>query len=477
MAILGGAFDPPTMNHLLGAAEVIHSGMADEMWIMPCAFRPDKPHLSKPLDRYIMCELSVNTFFSPDMPIRVSDYEVFQPENVATYDSLSGLRDKYPDKEFAFVIGTDWLQPGTDLRTWTSKDPVTGGQVVTGDKLVSEFDFLVIQRPGYDVEDLSEFGPRMIRLLMPEGTNLMEGSLSSTEVRKRSDISNRVSNDARLIEGLVTTALLSFIERHTDSFGRRCALYSKNATDRPRLPTHSGLSRDEQHSIAVFGGTFDPPTNSHMISLAEIVHSGVADQVILVPCGRRADKPHLRSTRERYTMCQLACASSFTHNLPVTVSDLEVEEPEALATYDLLCALREANPNSKLKFVVGSDWLQKREGQDIRKWVSKDKATGRQIVTGERLLNEFDFIVIKRPGYDVKDIADFGPRMKWLEMHGDQRQGMKYIQSNMSSAEVRQRATISYKDTGNLQLIDGLVPTGVFNYIKREQIYKPQSNI
>merc|ERR1739848_250909 len=116
------------------------------------------------------------------MPIFASDLEVKEEQAMATYDLLVSLRDKYPDKEFSFVIGSDWLQPGTDLREWTSKDPETGEQIVTGHKLVSEFEFLVVNRPGYDVDDIAAFGPRMTFLDMPEGTNLMEGNLSSTEV-------------------------------------------------------------------------------------------------------------------------------------------------------------------------------------------------------------------------------------------------------------------------------------------------------
>merc|ERR1719387_296031 len=125
--------------------------------------------------------------FSYSMPVRASPIEVFEKEAMATYDSLCALQEEEPDSNFMFVIGTDWLQPGTDLRTWTSKDPVTGEQIVTGDKLVSEYEFLVIQRPGYDVKDVKAFGPRMTWLTMPEGTQFMEGNLSSTEVRKRVD--------------------------------------------------------------------------------------------------------------------------------------------------------------------------------------------------------------------------------------------------------------------------------------------------
>merc|ERR1711879_189708 len=141
---------------------------------------------------------------------------------------------------------------------------------------------------------------------------------------------------------------------------------------------------------------------------------------------------------------------------------------EALATYDSLCKLREQEPNANFMFVIGSDWLQ--PGADLRKWTSKCPETGNDIVTGDKLLSEFDFIVIKRPGYEVDDIKQFGERMQWMDMGSS----MKSIHSNLSSTEVRKRASIAYtKGEGRLQLLDGLVPTGVYNYIRRENVYKP----
>merc|ERR1712151_887543 len=151
--------------------------------------------------------------------------------------------------------------------------------------------------------------------------------------------------------------------------------------------------------------------------------------------------------------------------MPVRASPLEVFEKEALATYDSLCKLREQEPNSNFMFVIGSDWLQ--DGADLRKWTSKCPVTGNDIVTGDKLLAEFDFIVIQRPGYDVSDIKQFGERM-------DTPNKMKSIHSNLSSTEVRKRANIAYtKGEARLQLLDGLVPTGVYNYIRRENVYKP----
>jgi nicotinic acid mononucleotide adenylyltransferase len=49
VAVLGGSFDPLTNAHLKIAAEIIHADKADEVWIVPCAPRTDKPSLQTPV--------------------------------------------------------------------------------------------------------------------------------------------------------------------------------------------------------------------------------------------------------------------------------------------------------------------------------------------------------------------------------------------------------------------------------------------
>jgi nicotinate (nicotinamide) nucleotide adenylyltransferase len=451
VAVLGGSFDPPQVNHLICAAEVIHARAVDEVWIVPCGFRSDKPNLSPAHVRYTMCQLSVCTFYTSDMPIKVSDINVYSEDKSSTYDLLQALQKKHPNMVFSFIIGTDWLQPGTDIREWCSTDPETGLETLrTGEKLLNSYDFIVIPRPGYTVKDVTAFGPRMKLLTMPDGVNLMEGSLSSTEVRKRTDASNQARLGVGLIEGLVTPSCLSYIHKHS--------LYCMNV--RPQGP----------RKVAVFGGVFDPPTNSHMISLADIIQSGMADEVIIVPCGARVDKPEINPAIHRYLMCEVAVNSHFSLNAQIFASDIEVMEKEALSTYDLLTRLKAQRPECEFMFVIGTDWLQ--PGADFRKWVSKDP-TG-ETISGEKLLQEFDIIVFKRPGFDVVDITEFGPRMQWMVMP----YGMKKIDLNLTSTEVRNRARLSYSRKDHietmqptLQSLDGLVPPGVLTYIKRENLY------
>ena len=80
IAVYGGAFDPITDGHLKCACEIIHARAADEVWIVPCGTRPDKPSLRTPyLHRLIMCHLAVDTSFGSTFPIRVCDIEMGEP--------------------------------------------------------------------------------------------------------------------------------------------------------------------------------------------------------------------------------------------------------------------------------------------------------------------------------------------------------------------------------------------------------------
>ena len=77
IAVLGGSFDPITDGHLKCACEIIHARKAQEVWIVPCGTRPDKPSLKTPyMHRLIMCHLAVNTTFGSSFPIRVCDIEM-----------------------------------------------------------------------------------------------------------------------------------------------------------------------------------------------------------------------------------------------------------------------------------------------------------------------------------------------------------------------------------------------------------------
>ena len=229
VAVYGGAFDPPTVDHMRCCAQILRSRQVDEVWLTPCGPRPDKPGIkTSTTHRWAMCEIAVdlparrrsslgplaapprppagysversragsdgfaddsassaatrprnihaappaagprpapdgaqvNTCFSPTLPVRVCDADVTRSRAYFTYDLLRKLSSDHADThDFKFVVGTDWLQAGTDIRKWESDDG--GVRRVTGHKLVAEFDFLVLKRPGHPAHgELSDYGPR-----------------------------------------------------------------------------------------------------------------------------------------------------------------------------------------------------------------------------------------------------------------------------------------------------------------------------
>ena len=195
IAILGGSFDPITDAHLKIAAEIIHAQTADEVWVVPCGPRRDKALIASPLERYLMCNLAVDSSYGSRFPVKVKDFEIFEEEAIPTYFLLQRLGREHPDCELRMVVGAD-LVP--QIKNWRE-----------GKKLWKEGKFLVIPRPGFEKQKL----PGNFTWLEAPDLQLAHTQLSSTEIRKR------LEKDISLVDGLVPPTVLAHIIRY--------GLYSK----------------------------------------------------------------------------------------------------------------------------------------------------------------------------------------------------------------------------------------------------------
>ena len=87
----------------------------DEVWIVPCGLRPDKPHISKPEIRLEMIKLAVKDFFPLDTPLKIDPIEVENGPSIPTKYLLNQYQEEHPDFEFLFVCGTDLI---SSLHWW-----------------------------------------------------------------------------------------------------------------------------------------------------------------------------------------------------------------------------------------------------------------------------------------------------------------------------------------------------------------------
>ena len=143
----------------------------------------------------------------------------------------------------------------------------------------------------------------------------------------------------------------------------------------------------DQKIIAIFGGSFNPPLNSHF-SLAEqmLTEYKNIEKVIFVPVSTKYNKKGLLSNEHRYNMLKIVC----DENENFEVSDIEQKQEKQLDTFDTLKLLKNEYPDHTLCFTMGTDNL-----KCISEWA-----------LAEELVNSFKFLVIERDEDSMDDIIN-----------------------------------------------------------------------
>ena len=189
----------------------------------------------------------------------------------------------------------------------------------------------------------------------------------------------------------------------------------------------------EKSGIAVFGGSFNPPTIAH-ISLAKQVLAKMdnLEKVIFVPVSTRYNKNGLASDEIRFNMLEQICAKE----PGLEVSRLELDSDKQLYTIETLRKIKQQNPNKQIYFVLGTDNL-------------KELETWHKVY---ELLSGFNFIVLKRDEDSVSDIIDKSTILKKYESSFFELNGIDTV--DLSSSYVRKRIQDG-------ETIVGLVPSKI----------------
>jgi nicotinate-nucleotide adenylyltransferase len=163
LGVMGGAFDPIHMAHLVTAEEALAEFALDQVLFMPAGDPPHKGRELAPAEfRYLL--VSVATASNPRFA--VSRFEIDRATVSYTVDTLEYLSGVVPPgTEIFFITGADAV---LDILTW--KDP---GRVL---ELAA---FIAATRPGYDLSRLAD----LLGRLRAETTGLVpEARVKTLEV-------------------------------------------------------------------------------------------------------------------------------------------------------------------------------------------------------------------------------------------------------------------------------------------------------
>jgi|ETNmetMinimDraft_30_1059905.scaffolds.fasta_scaffold20347_2 nicotinate-nucleotide adenylyltransferase len=112
-------------------------------------------------------------------------------------------------------------------------------------------------------------------------------------------------------------------------------------------------------TVALLGGSFDPPHVCHVLISLYVLQSGRASQVWWIPCKRHAFDKRMAPFVDRLAMCEAA-----TRWLPaVRVDPLELELDGPSYTLATVRELARTHPGRRFVWIAGSDVL-----PDLPRW-------------------------------------------------------------------------------------------------------------
>ncbi len=133
-----GSFNPVHIGHMIIAEFMAERAEVDRVWMV---VSPQNPHkkkssLANDYDRLHLVKLAIG-----DNPkLSASSIEFGLPQPSYTIDTLTYLKEKFPDKEFSLIMGGDNL---ATLHKWKNYELI-----------LDHHDILVYKRPQYELGEL-----------------------------------------------------------------------------------------------------------------------------------------------------------------------------------------------------------------------------------------------------------------------------------------------------------------------------------
>jgi nicotinate-nucleotide adenylyltransferase len=169
VGVLGGAFNPPHVGHLVLAQEALFALGLDELILVPTGEAPHKRIDPEPGAevRLAMAQAAVEGVEG----VRVSDIEVAREGPSYAYRTLELLLDELPQSDLTFVMGAD---VAAGLESWERPE-----------RVVELARIAVAARPGVDRSVAMDTAKRLGSEREPVVLEMPELEISSTMVRER----------------------------------------------------------------------------------------------------------------------------------------------------------------------------------------------------------------------------------------------------------------------------------------------------
>ncbi|PWT77127.1 MAG: nicotinic acid mononucleotide adenylyltransferase [Bacteroidetes bacterium] len=131
-----GSFNPIHHGHLIIANYVLQNSELGQVWFIVSPQNPLKPSAGL-LNEYHRLYL-VNLAIEGETGLRASDIEFKLPKPSFTIDTLTYLTEKYPQHQFAVIMGSDSFQ---NISKWKNYE-----------QILKNFQLYVYVRAGFEIE-------------------------------------------------------------------------------------------------------------------------------------------------------------------------------------------------------------------------------------------------------------------------------------------------------------------------------------
>jgi len=196
--------------------------------------------------------------------------------------------------------------------------------------------------------------------------------------------------------------------------------------------------------IGVFGGTFDPVHNGHLMVAEEARASLSLDKVLFVPAGQpwlKSDRP-ITPAAHRAEMVRLAISGKSFFG----ISSVDLEREGRTYTVDTITQLKsQLGGDNEYYVILGRDSL-----FDFPRW--KQAA---------RLITMCRLVAAPRPGYPVPDLQGLEALIPGLAQRVVV---LERPELDISASEIRKRVARGLS-------LHGLVPGEVERYIRQHKLY------